>query len=178
MPGMGWLLLLFIAVPAAEIWLLIKIGGAIGPFPTLFAVVLSGILGAGLARWQSASVQARMRGEHSREPPTRAILENLLIFVAGVLLITPGVLTDLAGLALLVPSARRKVADRVREKMTAQATGGGGVNVFTFGARPPDGPGAPSSRGGVRDLSPDDYEVSDTPSDGEAADAGPRRLDD
>lgn len=160
MERMGALLLLFIVVPLVEIWLLLRAGAAIGAVPTLALVIITGVLGAGLARWQSATVQARMRGDHQGEPPTQAILEGLLIFVAGVVLITPGILTDILGFALLIPPSRRWFVERARERIAAG--GGGGVQFFTFGAPPSGGaPGAPPTAGGVRDLSPDDYDVRD-----------------
>ncbi len=170
---MGRLLLLFIAVPILEIWLLYKVSQALGAIPMLALVIVTGFLGAGLARWQSAGVRARMQGAHAGEPPTRAILEGLLIFVAGVALITPGIITDTVGVLLLIPSTRRKLADAVRANMAAKAGSAGGVNVFTFSAG--GGPGAtpPPASGGVKDLSADDYEVTDVSDDDGHTPIGP-----
>ena len=116
------LLLLFTLVPLVELGLLVWIGEHIGLLPTLVIVLGTGFLGAALARheglrcWLAAQEKVR-RGEL----PTDSLLDALLILVAGALLITPGVLTDLAGLSLLVPPVRhalqRCLVRRIRAKI-------------------------------------------------------------
>lgn len=108
---MGKLLfLLFTVVPVVEITLLVEVGGIIGGWPTVALVLFTGALGAALAKreglrvlraWQSALDQGRM--------PSEGVLSGLLILVGGVLLVTPGMITDVLGLALLVPFTRHLV---------------------------------------------------------------------
>lgn len=104
---MGLLLLLFILVPAVELALLIDIGGRIGALNTLALIVGTGILGASIARHQGLQVIARVRSDlQAGRMPGGAILDGVIILVAGALLVTPGVLTDLAGFLCLVPAVR------------------------------------------------------------------------
>jgi len=104
------LFLLFTIVPLVELALLVWIGQHIGLLPTLGIVLGAGLLGAALARheglrcWRAARENVR-RGQL----PTDSLLDALLVLVAGVLLVTPGVLTDLAGVSLLIPPVRRAI---------------------------------------------------------------------
>ncbi|MCP4590763.1 MAG: FxsA family protein [bacterium] len=104
------LLFLFVAVPVVEVALLIRIGRAIDFGPTIALVVITGVLGAALARHQGVRTLARIQEHMSRGTmPTTDILDGLMILVAGAVLITPGVLTDCFGFALLIPPARAVV---------------------------------------------------------------------
>ncbi|HXI04637.1 MAG TPA: FxsA family protein [Candidatus Saccharimonadales bacterium] len=104
---MGVLLLLFILVPAVELALLIEIGGRIGALNTLALIVGTGVLGASIARRQGLQVIASVRADlQAGRMPGGAILDGVIILVAGALLVTPGVLTDLAGFLCLVPAVR------------------------------------------------------------------------
>ena len=104
------LLLLFTLVPLLELFLLIKIGGAIGVAPTIAIVIVTGILGAALARWQGLGVLRRLQDDLAAgRPPTDALIDGLLIFVAGAVLLTPGLITDALGFLLLVPAGRAAV---------------------------------------------------------------------
>lgn len=101
------LLFLFIAIPLIEITLLIKMGDAIGFWPTILIQVGTGILGAALARLQGLFVWNKIAREmQSGRIPTEDMINGLLIFAAGVVLMTPGLLTDAAGFALLIPFTR------------------------------------------------------------------------
>jgi len=118
----GRLLALFTVVPLLELYLLIKIGQVIGALPTVLIVVGTGIAGASLARQQGAKVwwQIQREMEIGRFPADRMI-DGLLLLVAGAVLITPGILTDLLGFAILIPFTRapirRWVQDRLRRMM-------------------------------------------------------------
>jgi UPF0716 protein FxsA len=104
------LLLLFTLVPLVELYLLIEIGGAIGVAPTIAIVIVTGVIGAALARWQGLGVLRRLQDDLSAgRPPTDALIDGLLIFVAGAVLLTPGLITDALGLLLLVPAGRAAV---------------------------------------------------------------------
>ena len=107
----GVLALLFIAVPALEIYALIEIGGQIGALPTLAIIVATGVLGAALARHQGLSALREVQrslatGAHIG----RSVVEALLVLCASVLLLTPGFFTDALGFAMLLPLLRRLVA--------------------------------------------------------------------
>ena len=104
------LLLLFIVVPALELALLIELGSRLGTAPTLLLLALTGILGAFLARRQGLGA-LRAAQEHMQrgELPAGPIVDGILILVAAVLLITPGLLTDALGFLLLVRGFRDRV---------------------------------------------------------------------
>jgi UPF0716 protein FxsA len=99
--------LLLITLPLLETLLLLLLADMWG-FPATFAmVILTGLLGAWLLRRQGVRAGARIRGELARGvPPAAEFLDGLLIVMAGVLLMTPGILTDSLGIALLVPASR------------------------------------------------------------------------
>jgi UPF0716 protein FxsA len=104
------LLLLFTLVPLVELYLLIRIGGVIGVVPTIAIVVVTGALGAALARRQGLGVLRRLQEDLAGgRPPTDALIDGLLILVAGAMLLTPGLITDAAGFLLLVPAGRKVV---------------------------------------------------------------------
>ena len=102
------LLLLFIAVPLVELYLLLKLAEWTSGTFTFALVILTGVVGATLARRQGWSVVSRLQRElDAGEMPAQTLVDALMIFVAGALLITPGVLTDGLGFSLLVPACRR-----------------------------------------------------------------------
>ena len=104
---MAKLLLLFIVVPAIELILLIKLGGMIGIFTTLAIIVITGALGATLARWQGLGVLMKVQSELSRGGlPASALVDGVIILIAAALLMTPGFLTDIVGFLCLVPGFR------------------------------------------------------------------------
>lgn len=102
------LFILFTIVPVAEIYLLIKLGRLLGAGTTIAIVLLTGALGAYLARQQGFSVLTKIQKDlQNGIPPTDRLLDGALILVGGVVLLTPGFLTDLTGLLLLLPPTRR-----------------------------------------------------------------------
>ncbi len=104
---MGRLLLLFIVLPAVELALLIEIGRRIGTLETLGLIVVTGAVGAVMARSQGLRVLSRVREEISAGAmPASTLLDGVLILVAAALLVTPGVLTDAFGFLCLVPGFR------------------------------------------------------------------------
>jgi len=113
----GRLLLLFIVVPVIELVLLIEIGQLVGTLPTIGLIVSTGIIGASLARQQGISTLARFRTDlDGGRLPAQAIVDGVLIFVAAVLLLTPGVLTDLFGFFCLIPACRRLLARTLKRR--------------------------------------------------------------
>ena len=106
---LAWLFLLFVVVPLVELALLLKLADWSGDWRvTLLVVVATGLLGTLLARSQGFRTYRRIQGELSAgRMPTDSLLDAVMIFVAGALLVTPGILTDLFGMSLLIPSCRR-----------------------------------------------------------------------
>jgi UPF0716 protein FxsA len=101
------ILISVLALPLIEIGLFIVIGQAIGLWPTLLGIVLTGVLGALVLRWQGMGVIRQMQLRFSRgEMPARQMGDAVLIGLAGVLLLLPGYFTDLVGLVLLLPWTR------------------------------------------------------------------------
>jgi UPF0716 protein FxsA len=104
------LLLLFTVVPLVELFLLVKLGTVIGIGPTVLIVICTGVLGAWLARWQGLGVLRRISDDLAAgRLPADALIDGLLIFVAGAVLLTPGLITDAFGFFLLIPPGRAVV---------------------------------------------------------------------
>jgi UPF0716 protein FxsA len=105
-----YLFLLLIVLPLAEILILIKIGLATSVWIPIAIVLATGIIGSALARWQGFKVLDRVRDDLSAgRVPADSLIDALLVLVAGGLFILPGVLTDIAGIVLLVPQTRALV---------------------------------------------------------------------
>jgi UPF0716 protein FxsA len=101
------LILLFIVVPIAELYVIIKVGGAIGVLPTLAILVADALLGSLLLRQQGRSAWLRFNAAlDERRFPGREVADGVMIVVGGTLLLTPGFITDVAGLLLLIPPTR------------------------------------------------------------------------
>jgi UPF0716 protein FxsA len=111
---MGTLLLLFVGLPALELWLLIEVGRLIGTLETIALIVVTGIVGASMARQQGlrvlSEVQARVA---AGDMPADSLVDGIMILVASALLVTPGVLTDAFGFLCLIPGFRALVKGEV-----------------------------------------------------------------
>jgi len=119
------LLLLFTIVPLLELFILIKLGGVIGVGPTVAIVIGTGMLGAWLARHQGLGVLRRVGAELDQgRLPAEALLDGLLILIAGALLLTPGLITDALGFTLLAPPGR-KIARRLAKNAFLRRAGKG-----------------------------------------------------
>lgn len=102
------LLILVILLPVLEIYVLIESGRLIGVWPTVLLVVLTGIAGSWLMRQQGFALLGRIQGELAAgQLPAGALLDGALVIAGGMLLLTPGFCTDLAGFTMLVPATRR-----------------------------------------------------------------------
>ena len=141
------LLLLFILIPAVELALLIEIGKRIGTLETLALIVVTGVLGAALARHQGLGVLRAARAEAAAgRLPAAALVDGLIILLAGAVLITPGVLTDIFGFLCLIPISRRWIKTLVGRWLLRAAQDGRvrvSVSVSARGSRParPRSPG-------------------------------------
>jgi UPF0716 protein FxsA len=101
------LFLAFTLIPVIEIYLFIKVGGSIGAFNTVAIVIITGFAGAYLARMQGMQTMFRVQTSLQQGViPKEELIDALLIFVAGIVLLTPGFLTDAFGLLLLYPDTR------------------------------------------------------------------------
>lgn len=97
----------FLLLPFIEIWLLIKVGSAIGALPTILLLILAGVAGVFLLRHQGFVTLTRLqRSLNAGELPAQAMLEGALLVLAGLLFLIPGFFTDILGLLLVLPPTR------------------------------------------------------------------------
>ncbi len=115
----GVLALLFLVIPGLEIYVIIEVGGLLGTWATLAVIGVTAMVGASLAKSQGLAVLTRLKeSAASGEGTATAIVEGVLILVAGVTLLAPGFITDAVGLALLIPPIRGAIAKHLAGKMT------------------------------------------------------------
>jgi UPF0716 protein FxsA len=155
------LIVLFIVVPIAELAVLIQIGQLIGVWSTIALLVAGAILGSLLARSQGRVTWRRFNDAiRAGRPPAREVMDGALVLFGGALLLTPGFLSDIVGIVLLLPPTRALVRALLVRRFAARM-------VASMSAGRP-GPGGPRPRQA--------YDVEgtavDTPPDG--LDAGPR----
>ena len=119
MPIFSVLFLLFLAIPVFEIYLLIKVGSAIGAGYTILLVLGTAILGAYLLRKQGLSTYARAQQSlNKHEMPAMEMMEGLILLLTGALLLTPGFFTDLVGFLCLIPMVRQVLVKRLISQFT------------------------------------------------------------
>lgn len=111
------LLLIFIVVPLLELYILIKIGQLLGAEVTIALVVVTGILGAIFVRAQGFSLITKVKHDlNEGRLPHKRLLEGVCILASGLLLLTPGLVTDLAGFLLLIPPLRIRLINTLLKK--------------------------------------------------------------
>lgn len=116
------LLAVFIVIPLVELVILIKVGSYIGLWPTILIVVLTGIVGAALARYQGFLIINKIRADvSSGRVPARELIDGLLVLIGGIVLLTPGFLTDICGFFLLIPFTRNLIKGIVRSQFEKMA---------------------------------------------------------
>ncbi|WP_320044861.1 FxsA family protein [uncultured Desulfobacter sp.] len=126
------LFLCFTLIPVAELYILIHLGGIIGGFNTIILVILTGFLGAYLARMEGLNTMMKVRRNLNQGlMPAEDLLDAFIILIAGLVLITPGLLTDTAGLFLLWPPTRNKFKRFLRKKFDEMAANGS-INITRF----------------------------------------------
>jgi UPF0716 protein FxsA len=128
------LVLLFIAVPIAELAVIIQVGQAIGVWWTIALLVADSLLGSWLMRHQGRTVWRRFNDTvQAGRVPAREVLDGTLVIFGGALLLAPGFITDILGLALLVPPTRALVrailSRRLMHRTVARPRGGGADDV-------------------------------------------------
>jgi UPF0716 protein FxsA len=145
------LILLFIVVPIAELAVIIQVGGLIGVWPTIAILIADSVLGSVLMRSQGRVSWRRFNlAVQEGRPPAREVADGALIIFGGALLLTPGFLTDILGIALLLPPTRaivRRVLVRTVARRMASS-----VASFTV-------------RAGAPPRSPRTYDVEGTATD-------------
>jgi len=149
------LIALFIGLPLLEFTLLIEVGTRIGALPTLAVIVVTGVLGASLARSQGLAIWSRLQSEMGAgRAPTETMLEGVMVLLAGLVLLTPGFLTDIAGLLCLMPFTRRPLLIWLRRTLKKGVASGrvkvhrAGTFSGTMGGSPPWSPGGREGLGG------------------------------
>jgi len=114
------LALAFVVLPVVELVILIRLGATVGLWPTLGLVLVTGAVGAALARAEGLKVVLRLQRELAEgRVPAQPLLDGATILLSGVLLLTPGLLTDVAALTLIFPPTRRWIQRRVRAHLEA-----------------------------------------------------------
>jgi UPF0716 protein FxsA len=138
------LVVLFIVVPLAELYVIVQVGQAIGVLPTIAILLADSIVGSLLLRSQGRSAWRRFNAAVAESRvPTREVLDGVLVIFGGAFLITPGFITDVFGILFLLPPTRalvrRVLLANVASRMAASATSWGIGRVA--GRRPPGAPG-------------------------------------
>jgi UPF0716 protein FxsA len=156
------LALLFVIIPVLELILLVELGQMVGLMPTLALVVLTGVAGAALARAEGMRVFWAFQKEvASGRLPGQALQDGIAVLVGGAFLLTPGILTDLAGFSLLLPPTRRWVQRRVRRALERRIQEGT-VQFMVAGpglwGRPTDPGPAPGGLDPSKEIRVDDRE--------------------
>jgi len=118
------LLLLFISVPLIEVLILIKLGSLFGFWPTIFLVIGTGILGAYLAKLYGLTIWYKIQQDlQAGLMPADKLVDGLLILIGGIVLLTPGLLTDILGFMLLIPFTRNYFKRFVKTKLKKMSEG-------------------------------------------------------
>jgi UPF0716 protein FxsA len=131
-PMVGVLVLLFILVPLAELYVIIQVGQAFGALNTIALLIVISAAGAWLARREGMSVWRRFQRQvETGAVPGKEIADGVMILFAGALLMSPGFLTDLLGIALLLPPVRAVVRGVLMKQAARRA---GIIRVHRFDA--------------------------------------------
>jgi UPF0716 protein FxsA len=130
---LGYLILLFTVVPIVELALLIKIGQFLGVFYTVGIVIVTGVIGAYLAKLQGLITLGRIQEEvNNGRMPADRLFDGVLILCSGLLLLTPGLITDLLGFLGLIPLSRNLFKRWLKQKIKDIISEG---RVITFHQR-------------------------------------------
>ena len=119
------LFVLFIVVPIVEIALLIQVSDIIGGFATIALVILTAVFGAKLVKQQGLSAYSNVQGQMAQgQMPATELFAGLCVIIAGVLLMTPGIMTDVIGFMLLTPAIRSHLAKTLMKQMMVKMQSG------------------------------------------------------
>ena len=121
-PMVGVLVVLFLLVPLAELFVIIQVGQAFGALNTIGLLIVISAVGAWLAKREGTGVWQRFQRQvQSGAVPGREIADGVMILFAGALLMTPGFLTDLLGISLLLPPVRAVVRAALMKRAARRA---------------------------------------------------------
>ena len=130
---LGYLILLFTVVPIIELTLLIKIGQHIGAGNTIAIVIFTGITGAYLAKMQGLRILRRIQGDVNQGiMPADKLFDGVLILCSGILLLTPGLLTDIMGFLGLIPLTRNLFKRWLKSKAEDFISQGKVITITSF----------------------------------------------
>ena len=119
----GLLIVLFILVPLAELYVIFQVGEAIGAIPTILLLAADSLLGAWLMKSQGRVVWRRFNAALAEgRAPTREVFDGVLVIFGGAFLITPGFITDVIGFLLLLPPTRTLIRRAVSRRLLARGT--------------------------------------------------------
>jgi len=122
---LGVLLVLFVAVPLVEIYLMIQVGQVIGAWTTILLLIADSVLGGYLIKREGSRAWQSLRAAlQSHKMPARELADGALILVGGTLLLTPGFLTDAVGFFLILPFTRPLARRLLTEFITKKFLGG------------------------------------------------------
>lgn len=140
-------------MPIAEITVLIQVGGLLGGWNTVGLILLTAATGAFLVRREGLhTLQVAQQKMQQGEVPDRELVEGLMLIVAGVLMVTPGLITDAIGFALVIPASRKLLAAKLQSRIKVQGVGNGGFGFGTQGSpfqQSPFEQASPKSQGDV-----------------------------
>lgn len=132
---MGKLFISFVVMPIAEIAVLINVGEIIGGWNTVLLVILSAMLGAFLVKREGVATLAQAQLKMQKgELPAKELGSGLLLLVAGVLLVTPGFITDIFGLLLTLPFTRNRIGEVLFTALNGKVHMSGNMGAGGFGA--------------------------------------------
>ena len=136
---------IFVVVPIAEIAMFIQVGDVIGLWPTIAIIIVTAFLGTALLRFQGLATLARAQGAlNAGELPLESVIHGVFLLIAGLLLLTPGFITDFVGFLLFIPPLRLGIAQWVIHKFKNAKN----IHIhqtFTAGSSTPTaGPGKPT----------------------------------
>ena len=130
---LGYLILLFTLVPIVELALLIKVGQYIGVGYTLGIVIITGVAGAYLAKMQGLLTLRRMQEDVNQgRMPTDRLFDGVLILCSGILLLTPGFITDIIGFMGLIPFTRNLFKRWLKRKIKDMISHGKVITITSF----------------------------------------------
>ena len=165
------LFLLFILLPIAELWLIIEIGGSIGVGPTLALLIVDSLIGAALARSQSRAAWERFNVALAEgRIPAKEVFNGAMIILGGALLLTPGFITDIFGLILLIPPSRAVVRAFLARLAGRRGAVAFRVAEFGYAKRPGRGPRPGQSydyEGSASEVTEPEPELGPGPAKGE-----------
>lgn len=130
---LGYLILLFTIVPIIELAILVKMGGYVGVGNTIGIVVITGVAGAYLAKLQGLMTINTIQDDINQGiMPTDKLFDGLIILCSGILLITPGLITDLIGFIGLIPFTRNMLKVWLKRKIKNMIANGRVIRITRF----------------------------------------------